>query len=120
MKLDHLVFKASDLEKSAEFYSALLPIIGFVQVGEFHWKNQDNLSIVLQKASADTSPYQRYGPGLNHFAFNAESETMFDEVLSEISKTDIVLPAVQTFENGRSVFIPDPDGLRLEIALEKV
>jgi len=118
MKLDHLVFKASNLEDSAKFYGALLLQVGFTKVGEFHWQNAEEISIVLQQASADAAPYQRYSPGLNHFAFKVESDKEFDETLHQLAVSGISLPNVQSFASGRSIFIPDPDGLRLEIAFE--
>lgn len=118
MKLDHLVIKSADLEASQKFYEMVLPEIGFSAVGAHHWRNDHDLNIVLKPAPDQAQAYDRSNPGLNHFAFNTETEEAFDAIIDRLAMVDIALPEVQTFANGKSIFIPDPDGLRLEIMFE--
>jgi catechol 2,3-dioxygenase-like lactoylglutathione lyase family enzyme len=117
MKLDHLVLFASDLDASSEFYTILFGELGRAVADENHWENDDGLSIFLRPAKPELK-YDRYGPGLNHFAFGVETREAFYDLVARLEKTSISLPDVQEFGDSRSIFIPDPDGLRVEIAFE--
>lgn len=117
MKLDHIVLLASDLDRSAQFYDLVLTQLGFQKVKNWAWVCDDGLNIDLQQAK-EATPYGRYAPGLNHFAFTVESEAEFTQILQGLEQAGIKLPNVQKFDGGLAVFLPDPDGLRLEIAWE--
>jgi len=117
MKLDHLVLFASDLTASSEFYTILFDELGLELIEKNHWKNDDDLSIFLRPANSELR-YDRYGPGLNHFAFGVETREAFYDLVARLEKTSIPLPKIQEFGDSRAIFIPDPDGLRVEIAYE--
>ena len=117
MKLDHLVLLASNLADSARHYGIILPRFGFEKSRDWVWVNPDGIAIDLRSAE-DPQVYKRYAPGLNHFAFSAGSQAEFDQIVSDLSAAGIDLPAVQTFGDAMAIFIPDPDGLRLEIGWE--
>jgi len=119
MKLDHLVLLASNLTDSARHYGIILPRLGFEKSRDWVWINADGIAVDLRPAE-DAQAYQRYAPGLNHLAFSAGSQAEFDRLLSDLSTAGIDVPTVQTFGNGMAVFIPDPDGLRIEIGWEPV
>ena len=116
-KLSHLVLLGSNLDNSVRFYGALLPALGFHKTRDWVWLNQDGFAIDLRQADGDQS-YERYAPGLNHFAFGVDSLTAFEQVLTALDVAGVSLPKVQTLGEARAVFIPDPDGLRIEIAWE--
>ncbi len=117
MKLDHLVLLASNLADSARHYDILLPRLGFEKSRDCVWVNSEGVAIDL-RAAEDAQAYKRYAPGLNHFAFSAGSQAEFERIVSDLSAAEIDVPAVQTFGDAMAVFIPDPDGLRLEIGWE--
>lgn len=114
MKLDHLVLLANDMERSARFYDAVLTVLGFRKSHDWVWINGDGLAVDLRSAEGDRR-YERYGPGLNHFAFTSETRAEFDAVLAGLERAGIALPPTQAFGDALAVFIPDPDGLRVEI-----
>ncbi|MFK7864274.1 MAG: VOC family protein [Pseudohongiellaceae bacterium] len=117
LKLDHLVIQTTKLDESVNFYNTLLPLLGFSKTIEWEWENNDCLTVVLKAALEDVE-YKRYGPGLNHFAFSVDSKEAFHKLYSKIEQAGLPLPKPQSFGESISVFIPDPDGLRLEIAWE--
>lgn len=118
MKLDHLVLLCSNLADSAPHYDTILPRLGFEKTRDWVWANSEGVAIDLRLAK-DGFDYQRYAPGLNHLAFAANSKNELDAIIADLTNAGLTLPAVQTFEDGLAVFIPDPDGLRIEIGWEQ-
>lgn len=119
MKLDHLVLLASNLADSTRHYGIILPVLGFEKSRDGVWINSDGIAIDL-RAAEDAQAYKRYAPGLNHFAVSAGSQVEFEQIVSDLSAAGIDVPAVQMFGDAQAVFIPDPDGLRIEIGWEPV
>lgn len=118
MRLDHLVILASDLERSVEHYSAVLGSLGFRKTRDWVWWHDEACFAIDLKASEDPQSYQRYAPGLNHFAFAATSSAELADWVAKIDAAGIAVPAVQSFGEGQAYFLPDPDGLRLELVYE--
>lgn len=114
VRIDHLVLMASDLGRSVAFYERVLPPLGFSLSREWVWTTADGLAIDLKKAEQDR-PYARGGPGLNHFSFSATSQQTFEDILQGYAAAGLTVPAIQDFGDALSVFLPDPDGLRLEL-----
>ena len=119
MKLDHLVLLASNLADSVRHYDIVLPRLGFEKSRDWVWVNLDGIAVDL-RAAEDAQAYKRYAPGLNHFAFSARSQGEFEQMVSDLSAAGIDVPAVQMFGDAMAVFIPDPDGLRIEIGWDPV
>jgi len=116
MKLDHMVIYARDLAASVRFYDALLPLIGFDKGREHVYLNGDGLAIDLRPAPDDAPRYSRWGAGLNHYGFTAASRRDVDRVRKQFAKKGFDVPEVQIFDNGDyALFLPDPDGLRIEV-----
>lgn len=118
VRFDHLVLMASDLGRSVAFYETVLPPLGFKLSREWVWVTDDGLAIDLKQAE-DDRPYARRGPGLNHFSFSAPSPQIFEGILQRYAAQGVTLPKVQDFGDALSVFLPDPDGLRLELTWYK-
>lgn len=115
MKLDHLVVMASDLEASAAHYDKLLPVFGFERTRRWVWYDAD-AGLAFDLRQAEEGPgYRRRGPGLNHFAFAASSEEELETWAAGLREAGLDVPAVQHFGPARAYFIPDPDGLRVEL-----
>ena len=117
MQLDHMVILASDLKKSVSFYGAILSVLGFSQTREWVWLNDSGFAIDLRKASSNAR-YDRYGPGLNHIGFSVESFEELDSIRIRMMGKGIGPADIQSIDSARCLFIPDPDGLRVEIAWE--
>lgn len=114
MLLDHIVINASDLEESARFYGALLPMLGFEKGRDFVWGNKAGLYIDLRSAGED-KPYHRHGPGVNHIGFTAPGRKAVDAIRSAMKSRDFDVPDVQILGGDYCLFMKDPDGFRVEI-----
>ncbi|WP_298190937.1 VOC family protein [Novosphingobium sp.] len=115
-KLDHLTILSRDPKASAAFYGLLLPRLGFMQKKPHIWANEDGLHIQFGPAKDDTPGYERYGPGLNHFGFTAPSVAMVEELATVMEAAGHVA-RLQRFPGGTTaLFLPDPDGLRVEVS----
>ncbi len=117
MKLDHIVVYASNLPESADFYDRVLGAIGFRKTRDWVWANDDGFAVDLRAARSDT-PYDRYGAGLNHFGFTAPSRAAFDQTIRALNAHETPVPDTQKIDGTLCLFLPDPDGLRIEITWE--
>jgi catechol 2,3-dioxygenase-like lactoylglutathione lyase family enzyme len=116
MQLDHLTIVSRDLEEGAAFYDLLLPLLGFEKRKRGIWKNASGLFLQFREAEAGTRDYERYGPGLNHFGFAAPDRAAVDTVHAAITGAGYEA-RLQEFPDGTyALFIPDPDGLRVEFS----
>lgn len=114
--LDHLTILSRSTEQAEVFYGFLLPRLGFVQKKPRIWANDAGLHIQFGKAKEGTGDYGRYAPGLNHFGFSAPSPEAVRALAAELEAAGIEA-RLQTFEPGiTALFVPDPDGLRVEIS----
>jgi len=114
--IDHLTIMSRSEEAGAAFYGLVLPRLGFWQVKPGIWRNAGGLHFQLRTAREGTRDYERYGPGLNHFGFSAPAPEFVEELHGLVAAAGYEA-RLQTFPGGTvAVFIPDPDGLRLEVA----
>lgn len=116
LALDHLTIVSRSEEAGAAFYGLLLPHLGFSRVKPGIWRSANGLHLQFRAAADGTRDYERYGPGLNHFGFAAPSPD-FVEALHKVVTTAGYEARLQTFGDGTvALFIPDPDGLRVEVS----
>jgi catechol 2,3-dioxygenase-like lactoylglutathione lyase family enzyme len=116
LPLDHLTILSRDAEAAAHFYARLLPELGFEPVKPDIWRNTYGLHLQFKTAKSDTPGYERYGPGLNHMGFTAPDEA-FVVRLTETMRAAGYEARLQRFADGTvAVFLPDPDGLRVEVS----
>lgn len=114
--LDHLTILSRDPEAAASFYGFLLPRIGFAQKKRGIWANAGGLHIQFAKAKEGTGDYGRHAPDLNHFGFSAPSAEAVEALAADLAAAGIEA-RLQHFEPGvTALFVPDPDGLRVEIS----
>jgi len=115
MKLDHLTILARDLDASARFYRALFPLLGLREEKPCVWTDDQGFFVQLLAAKPETRPYERYGPGMNHVGFGAASEADVDRVHATMRGAGFDVPAIQRVGRAYALFLPDPDGLRMEV-----
>jgi catechol 2,3-dioxygenase-like lactoylglutathione lyase family enzyme len=116
LPLDHLSILSRDAAASARFYALLLPELGFEPIKPGIWRTASGLYLQFKTARPDTRPYERYGPGLNHLGFTAPDEA-FVVRLAETMQAAGHEARLQRFPDGTvAVFLPDPDGLRVEVS----
>jgi glyoxylase I family protein len=129
--LSHLALVASDLDRSAKFYAAVLGFMGYAQV-EVPEATQQLMetrllafagpegSVTLRPAKPESAgkTHDRNAPGLNHIAFDADSRGAVDalhELLKEMGATVLDTPAEYPYFPGYyAIYFADPDGVKLE------
>jgi lactoylglutathione lyase len=115
MKLDHLVIYVSQLDASTSFYEIALTALGFTRSREWVWVNDDGVAIDVRQATSDI-PYDRYGAGLNHLGFSVDSLGALEAFRESLTSNSLVPPETQLIAGASCIFLPDPDGLRLEVS----
>ena len=116
LPIDHLTINARSFDQASAFYALLLPELGFEQTKQGIWRNGAGLYVQLREARPDTRDYERYGPGLNHVGFRAPNRAFVEELATRLTEAGLVV-RLQSFADGTvAAFIPDPDGLRVEVS----
>ncbi|OSZ67151.1 hypothetical protein CAP39_12015 [Sphingomonas sp. IBVSS1] len=115
LPLDHLVIMARDVAASRAFYGDLLPLLGFVQQRKGIWVNATGLHLQVLAAEAGTRDYQRRGPGLNHLGFGAPDADFVANLRAAMLAKGHEIQPVQHLGGAHALFMPDPDGLRVEV-----
>jgi glyoxylase I family protein len=129
--IDHLDLVVTDLERSLAFYRGLLEPLGYVRTSEIEGERGERVvyigrhggmgSVSLRVAQSDAHgvPYDRYGIGLHHLAFAAESRERVDERAVWLRQAGATIesgPEEYGYTPGYyAVFFYDPDGIKLEL-----
>lgn len=115
MKLDHIVILLSDLEQGMAFYETLLPLIGFQKTRDHVYGNAEAIYLDFRQAGDTEHRYQRFAPGLNHIGFSAPNVEAIMDIRTKMGDAGFEVPEVQSFDEGRALFLKDTDGMRVEI-----
>jgi catechol 2,3-dioxygenase-like lactoylglutathione lyase family enzyme len=130
--LDHLDLVVTSLERSLPFYQELLglskacEIVGeqgekVVYISRPGEEPAGNFSIGLREKRSDAhpTPYDRYGVGVHHVAFEVDSREAVDERAEWLRAQGAQIesgPEEYDYREGYyAVFFYDPDGLKLEL-----
>ena len=115
LPLDHLTILSSDEAASRAFYDHLLPRLGFRRKSDSVWHNDAGLFLQFRPAKAETRPYERYGAGLNHLGFTAPSRDFVAALHAHMTGAGYEA-RLQELGPVLALFMPDPDGLRVEVS----
>jgi catechol 2,3-dioxygenase-like lactoylglutathione lyase family enzyme len=129
--IDHLDLVVSSLERSLVFYRGLLEPLGYLRTSEIEGERGERVvylgrhggmgSVSLREAQSDAHqvPYDRYGIGIHHLAFAAESREVVDERADWLRAQGAAIesgPEEYGYTPGYyAVFFYDPDGIKLEL-----
>lgn len=116
LALDHLTILSRDAHVTARFYATVLPLLGFRQKKADIWCNANGLFLQFRQAKADTPDYGRYAPGLNHLGFTAPDEGFVEGVKAKMDEAGYEARLQRYGDGVVALFIPDPDGLRIEVS----
>jgi glyoxylase I family protein len=120
--INHIDLTVRSLERSLPFYRALLGHLGEVRestiTGErgetVHYLGIGDGSVGLREQQSEAA-VDRYAPGLHHLAFDAPSRAAVDAVGAWAPELEDG-PREWDYSPGYyAVFLPDPDGLKLEV-----
>lgn len=115
MRIDHLTLLVTSLEVSMPYYDALLPLIGFSKQRDHVWTDGAGMFLQFDRARPGTSPYERYGAGMNHVGFAARSADEVASIRAAMQQAGFEVPALQHFGEITALFMRDPDGIRFEV-----
>ncbi len=115
MKIDHISIMVSSLERCMPYYDRLLPLVGFTKTSNLVWTDGEGFSFQFRQAKADTRPYERYGPGMNHLGFGATTIEQVHAIRNAMQSDGFEVPDIQEFNGTIALFMKDPDGMRFEI-----
>ena len=116
MKIDHITLLVSSLETSKPYYETLLPLLGFQQTKKNIWTDGDGFFFQFMQAKLETRPYERYGAGMNHLGFAAESPEQVQRIRQAMANAGFPVPEIQLLQGATALFMKDPDGIRFEIS----
>jgi catechol 2,3-dioxygenase-like lactoylglutathione lyase family enzyme len=111
--LNHIALRVKDPERTAQFYMDLFNMEITRRTPEMIFlKTIGSMDMItLNRSDADLTPDQ----GMVHFGFIVEP-TQFDTALQTIeAKATPIVSGPGTREQGRYVFISDPDGYTVEL-----
>ena len=115
MKPDHVTLHVTSLDLSMPYYDTLLPLLGFTKLKDHNWTDGDGFFFQFREAKPGTTPYQRYGAGMNHLGFGAESPAFVRSVREAMQAAGFEVPDLQDLGGATALFMKDPDGIRFEI-----
>jgi lactoylglutathione lyase len=115
LPLDHLTILWSDVDKSRAFYEHLLPAIGFRRKTPEIWHNDLGHFFQFRPAAEGTGPYERHGAGVNHLGFRAPSREFVEQLHRHMTSAGYEA-RLQQLGGTLALFMPDPDGLRVEVS----
>ena len=115
MKIDHITLLVSSFELSMPYYGHLLPLLGFTKKRNHVWTDGEGFYFQFLQAKPETSPYQRYGAGMNHLGFGAASPDQVHAIRASMQTAGFEVPDVQNLDGAIALFMKDPDGVRFEI-----
>lgn len=113
-KIDHLTIMNRERSAADRHYGILLPLVGFREEKRGIWTDGEGFYLQLLTAQADTSEYQRYGAGLNHWGLSMESAEAVAALRDALIDAGIDAQPLQDLDGAVALFLPDPDGLRAE------
>lgn len=126
----HIDLTVCDLEKSVEFYEAVLGELGFRRTDTYsgdapcwmHGRLGDIVFSIALHGARDGARHNRYASGLHHLAFGADSRAAVDRFHRFLLDRGIEVldaPAEYDYTSGYyAVFFADPDGIKLELVYE--
>ena len=115
MKPDHVTLHVTSLAVSMPYYDALLPLLGYRKLKDHNWTDGEGFFFQFREAKPGTSPYERYGAGMNHLGFGADTPELVHRVRDVMKNAGFEVPDIQDLGGATALFMKDPDGIRFEI-----
>jgi catechol 2,3-dioxygenase-like lactoylglutathione lyase family enzyme len=113
--LDHVTLLVSSLERSMPYYERLLPLLGFRKEKDHVWTDGAGFFFQFLQAQAGTRAYERYGAGMNHLGFAADSPEGVAAIRTAMQAGGFPVPEIQHLGGTTALFMKDPDGIRFEV-----
>ena len=115
LKVDHVTILVKSLTDSMPYYTKLLEFIGFSQLRDFVWTDNNGFFLQFNQAKEGSREYDRYGAGMNHIGFSAPSAEFVIDLQTKMKASGFDVPEIQDFDGVKALFMKDADGIRFEI-----
>ena len=122
----HLKIAVADYDVSSSFYKKVFEILGYKLIKDTHhgcgWVTPYGFGIYLASAEIDTKPLLHGAPGLHHLCLKATSTKAVDDAYEWALRSGVRIFNPPTrypryTDDYYAVFLSDPDGIKVEIAL---
>ncbi len=122
--IDHIYLTVSDLDRSAEFYDRVMPILGFRRNefaigGDSHIQYYNRHFGVVLRPARTTKAHDPYSPGLHHLCLRVDAAADVHAAADELRAAGISATEARLYPEYApdyvATFLTDPDGIRLEI-----
>jgi catechol 2,3-dioxygenase-like lactoylglutathione lyase family enzyme len=122
--LDHVALKMSDLDKTLHFYQ----VLGLELLRTSGPNTNGIRSAVIKVGGQELNVFAHpdfvsidteHAVGMEHFCLNMEA-TSIDDLIADLRQVGVeIVRGPVEFRDGTSVFVSDPDGVHVELRLEK-
>jgi catechol 2,3-dioxygenase-like lactoylglutathione lyase family enzyme len=123
--LDHVALKVSDMDNTLHFYHQVLGLALLRTSGP----NAEGVRSAVVKIGGQeinvfahpdfVSIDQENAVGMEHFCLNMEAASS-DDIIADLRQAGVeIFRGPVEFRDGTSVFVSDPDGVHVELRLEK-
>jgi catechol 2,3-dioxygenase-like lactoylglutathione lyase family enzyme len=115
LRICHIAVIVTSLDRSMGFYAALLPLLGFSEESDGIWSDVTGFHFRFVEAVAETLVYSGDAVGMSHVSFTAPDPDLLEEIRHTMAAAGFAVPEVQPLDGCVSLFLVDPDGMRVEI-----
>lgn len=119
-RLGHVVIKVRDLERSRNFYTALLGLEVMGEVPEFRLlflasNRRDHHELGLMEVGPNAEPGQSSQVGLLHIAFRLRNFDELREAYQDLKRWGVTIRGTVDHGVAKGIYFLDPDGNELEV-----
>ena len=117
--VDHLVFRVADLNRTGQFYNALLGQSPERAEGSIMYQVGDCRLFFTRSTRQDAASFDKENIGFNHLAFGVRSLDELRSIQAQLDAAGLKHSGISKDRYGQKDFIwlDDPDGLRVEFYL---
>ncbi len=122
--LGHIKLSVSNFQRSYVFYALLFNKLGFKQISNKEsscgWVTKEGFGIWISQAKFLEPKPVFSAPGFHHLCLKASSPSKVDEIHKLLKNKAFIFDPPRKYpaytEKYYTVFIADPDGLKIEVA----
>jgi catechol 2,3-dioxygenase-like lactoylglutathione lyase family enzyme len=116
-RLDHIALVCRDSKASREWYQRVFEM-EWIYPGEWddnpYFLKKGDALLALFQSGTDAAGIPAKGPRIDHFAFRAETRKDYEEVKAELEAKGVGFDE-QDHGISFSIYLTDPDGIKVEV-----